>query len=286
MTAEKEKKYAIAMMLISALGFSFMAIFVKLAGDVPVVQKSIFRTTVIMIISGIIFYKRNQRLRDITHYKLLAIRVIAGTIGIILNYYAIDHLILSDANIIFRLSTVMIIILSAIFLGEKLNAIQLLATVIAFFGISFIVKPQLTIEVIPYIIALSGAFAAAVAYTSLRALGGKVKPTAIVFIFSAFTTIVLAPYVIINFQPMQPRQWLYLVLAGLSAAVGQYGITLAYKHAPASEVSIYNYYGVVFTTILGMIFFNQYPDIWNYIGYFIVFISSYVLYKYNINKSS
>lgn len=276
-----EKKYAIAMMLMSALAFSLMAIFVRLSGDLPVVQKSIFRSGTIMIISGIIFYKNKQKLRNIGNYKLLSIRLIAGTLGIILNYYAIDHLILSDADVLFRLSTVIVLILSWIFLKESLSKMQFIATMMAFLGVIFIVKPQFSIDLIPYIIALLGSLSAAIAYTALRALGSKVNPTSIVFIFSTFTTIVLAPHVALNFKVMTLPQCIYVIIAGICAAIGQYGVTLAYKYAPANVVSIYNYYGVIFTTFLGAIFFKQYPDPLSYIGYAIIFSSSYLLYKYN-----
>lgn len=280
----KEKKYAIMMMIISALGFSFMAIFVKLAGDISSVQKSIFRSATIMIISGFIFYGRGLQLKQVRHVKLIAIRVIAGTLGIVLNYYAIDNLILSDANVIFRISTVLVLILSWLFLGEQINGIQLGATVLAFIGVALVVRPEFTVDFVPYAIALFGAFCAAVAYTSLRAMRGKVEPTAIVFIFSLFTTVVLAPYVLFNFQAMSALQWVYLIAAGICAAVGQYGITLAYKHAPASEVSIYNYYGVVFTTILGMLMLGQYPQWTSYLGYLVIFISSYILYRFSTKQ--
>lgn len=280
----KEKKYAIMMMIISALGFSFMAIFVKLAGDISSVQKSIFRSATIMVISGFIFYGRGFKLSQVRHYRIIAIRVIAGTLGIVLNYYAIDNLILSDANVIFRISTVLVLILSWLFLGEKINGLQLGATILAFIGVALVVKPEFTVDFIPYAIALIGAFCAAVAYTSLRAMRGRVEPTAIVFIFSLFTTVVLAPYVLFNFEAMSALQWLYLIAAGVCAAIGQYGITLAYKHAPASEVSIYNYYGVVFTTVLGMLILGQYPEWTSYLGYLVIFASSYILYRFSTKQ--
>ncbi|MCK8060136.1 MULTISPECIES: DMT family transporter [unclassified Fusibacter] len=279
------KKRAIVTMLVSAFAFSLMGVFVKMTGDIPVIQKSVFRTVTIMVISYYMMKQQKVNLSEIRHIKLLGIRSVTGTVGIILNYYAIDHLILSDANVIFRLSTIFVMFFSWIFLKERMNHTQGLAAIIAFSGVVLIIKPQFAIEVIPYALALLGAASAAGAYTALRALGGKEKPVLIVFFFSLFTTVVLLPYVAFTFVPMTLSQWIYAVAAGVCAAVGQFGVTFAYKYAPAREVSIYNYYGVIFSAMFGMIFFGTFPDGWSLVGYVIVFASSYLMYYSNKIKN-
>ncbi len=275
----KQKSYAVIMMLMSAFAISLMALFVKLAGDLPSVQKVIFRSTVTMVVAGIIFVRKKYSLRQIKHYRLMLIRVISGTLGIVITFYSYSNLVLSDADIIYRMSTILVIVFSWVFLGEKAQPYQIFSTIVAFVGVVLIVKPTFSVEIVPYLIAISGSIMAGIAYTTLRAMSGKVEPLVIVFTFATFTTVSLLPFVILNYKPMSAEQWLYLSLAGIFAALGQFGITIAYKHAPASEVSIYNYYGVIFTTILSIVVFNQYPDWTNYIGYILIFGSSYLLYK-------
>jgi drug/metabolite transporter (DMT)-like permease len=275
----KNRNQAIIAMLTSAFAFSLMGVFVKLTGDIPVIQKSVFRTITIMIISYFMMKQQKVKLSQMKHFKLLGIRSITGTIGIVLNYYAIDHLLLSDANVIFRLSTIFVMFFSWIFLKEKMNHIQGLSALLAFSGVILVIKPQFAIELVPYLLAILGAAAAAGAYTALRALGGKEKPVLIVFFFSFFTTVILLPYVLLTYVPMTPSQWIYAIIAGICAAVGQFGVTFAYKLAPAKEVSIYNYYGVIFSAIFGMFFFGSFPDAWSLVGYVIVFSSSYLMFK-------
>ncbi len=276
-----ERRYAVVMMIISAFSFSLMAFFVKLSGNLPAIQKSIFRSALIMFVAGAIFYKRKKRLSGIRCYRLLLIRVVAGTLGIVLNFYAYSHLVLSDADIILRMNAIFVIVFSWLFLGESAKRYQIVAIAVAFIGVLFIVRPTFSSAIIPYLISLSGCIFAAIAYTSLRAMSGKVDPLTIIFAFSAFTTIALLPFVIINYQPMTQMQLFYLLLAGVFAGFGQYGITLAYKHAPASEVSIYNYYGVIFAALFSVIFLKQYPQPLSYVGYLLIFASSYTLYRKN-----
>lgn len=275
------KTKSIAAMLLSTFGFSLMGVFVKLTGDIPVMQKVVFRTYIIVITTALMMGHYKVSLKGIRHFKLLTLRAALGTGGIILNYYALDHLILSDAAILFRLSTFMLLLFSYIFLGEKVAKNQLFTIIIAFIGVLFIVKPQLTVVPVPYIAALAGAAFAAGAYTVVRALGGREEPLVIVFFFAAFTSLVLTPMALINFVPMTPAQVLFALLAGLGAAIGQVGVTYAYKHAPAKEISIYNYFGVIFSAIFSFFLFDAIPDFLSLIGYLIIFATAYHMYRLN-----
>lgn len=272
-----DKNKGIIAMIISALGFAVMGAFVKLTGDIPVIQKSLFRNGVTVLVTLIIMLNVKVDLRKIKHHKLLLLRSILGTIGVILNFYALDHLILSDANIIARLSTFLVIIFCFFFLKEKVNLKQIGAILVAFIGVLFIVKPQLSLDP-AYMIAILGAVAAASAYTVLRVLGQKEHYLAIVMYFSTFSTLVLLPVVAFNFVPMTGIQLAYSIFAGLGACVGQYALTIAYKYAPASEISIYNYFGVIFSAIIGIILFREYPDMFSWGGYFIIFGSALTMF--------
>lgn len=53
-------------------------------------------------------------------------------------------------------------------------------------------------------------------------------------------------------------------------AGGQFAITAAYYHAPAGRISIYDYSQIVFSTLLGLVFFGQLPDLLSFIGYLII----------------
>ncbi|HCX65605.1 MAG TPA: EamA family transporter [Eubacteriaceae bacterium] len=276
-----DKQKSILAMLISALGFSIMGVFIKLTGDIPIAQKVLFRTYTIAVVSFLLIRMSGLASQKITHHKLLLLRSALGTIGLLLNFYSLDRLILSDANVIFRLSSVFVIILSWIFLGERISKKQFFIISSAFIGVLFIMKPEFSFRLIPYLIAIAGAFSAAAAYTTLRPLGKVVSPMIVVFYFAVFSSLVLTPYVLLNFAPMTFAQVVFAVLAGLGGVLGQVGVTFAYKFAPAKEVSIYNYFGVVFSAIFSIIIFDSVPDGFSIIGYVIVFISSYIMYQSN-----
>ena len=128
-----------------------------------------------------------------------------------------------------------------------------------------------------------GAIAAGGAYTTVRYLGlrGERGPF-IVFFFSAFSCLAVLPYILLNYEPMTFKQLCMLLLAGLAASGGQFGVTYAYKYAPAREISIYDYTQVIFAAVLGFIVFGQLPDAFSLIGYTIICGVSILMYIYNM----
>ncbi len=235
-----DKNKGILLLLVSAFGFAMMAAFVKLSGDLPTVQKTLFRNSVSAIISlGFVLYYKEKLFGKRENQKLLILRSALGTLGILFYFYAIDHLVLSDADMLNKLSPFLLIIFSSIFLKEKAKPYQIIAVVIAFIGTLFIIKPQFSVETFPYMMGVLSAVFAAGAYTVLRALGSKEKFYTIVFYFSFFSTAVLLPFVLLSYEPMTVKQTVYLLSAGVFATLGQFGITIAYKFAPARDISIF-----------------------------------------------
>ncbi len=279
-----EKKYAVMMMLISSSAFAFMGLFVKLTPGIMATQKAIFRTATVMVISYIILKKKYKKIPKVKNLKWLLFRSIFGSIGIVLNYYALEHLLLSDASIIFRLSTILVLLLSYFILKESLSKKHVIPILTGFLGLFFVIRPSFNSSLFDYIIALLGVGSASLAYMSLRILGKTEDSNMVVFFFSAFSSLVLIPFLIYDFKPMTIKELLFLILAGVFATIGQYGITLAYKYAPAKEVSIYNYIGVVFSGILEFIIFATAPDMISIFGYVVIFASSYMLYRITIKE--
>lgn len=272
----------IIFIIASAFGFAMMSAFVKLAGDLPSFQKTFFRNLVSCIIAAIFIIKNKESFfgkKD--SQKILILRSIFGTIGIVLNFYAIDKLVLSDANMLNKISPFLVVVFCALILKEKINLKQILAIIVAFIGALFIVKPSFDIRVVPYIIGFLSAVFAALAYTCVRMLGNKEEYYTIVFFFSTFSLVTVLPMFIYVYEPMTTMQFVYLILAGIFASLGQFGVTLAYKYAPAKEISIFDYSNIIFSAILSIFLFGVYPDKLSVVGYFIIFAAAFYMFLYN-----
>ncbi len=268
----------------SAFFFALMSMMVRMSGDLPSIEKSFFRNFVAMFFS---FYmlKRQQIAFRIQKNQIvpLILRSTFGTIGILCNFYAVDHLMLADASILNKLSPFFAILFSFLLLKEKISPFALGCVVTAFIGSLFVIKPGIgAVSSLPALVGMCGGLCAGIAYTFVRVLGErKMKGTIIVFFFSAFSCLVTLPYMVTNFHPMTLRQLICLLLAGIFACGGQITITAAYQHAPARDISIYDYTQIIFSTILGFLFFRQIPDYLSFIGYAIIILASFVMFLYN-----
>jgi drug/metabolite transporter (DMT)-like permease len=121
----------------------------------------------------------------------------------------------------------------------------------------------------------------------VRALGKRgVKGPLIVFFFSGFSCLVTLPYLLFNYHPMTINQIVTLLFAGLAASGGQFAITAAYSHAPAKEISVFDYTNVLFAAILGYFMFTQIPDGYSIIGYVIICGVSIIMFLYDNKKNS
>lgn len=280
-----ESKYkGICYIMISAFCFAFMNAFVRLAGDLPSVQKSFFRNFVAFFFALVILLKsREDFLVPKGNLKFLLLRSAFGTLGILCNFYAIDHLVLADASMLNKMSPFFVIIFSYFILKEHANTLQTAAVAIAFAGSLLIIKPGISgLASVPALIGLAGGMCAGFAYTMVRLLGkrGQSGPF-VVFFFSGFSCLVTLPYLLFSFHPMEPGQILSLFGAGMAAAGGQFSITAAYFHAPAKEISIYDYSQIIFAAALGFVMFGQMPDMYSVIGYFIICGMALLMFLYN-----
>jgi len=269
---KNDKTKGIIYIIISAFFFALMGLFVKLSGDLPTIQKSFFRNFVAMIFALILITKNKEwALPKGKNIGFLLIRAIAGTLGILCNFYAVSNMNLADASMLNKLSPFFAVIFSFFILKEKPNLKQILAVSLAFIGALFIMKPSFSFEALPAFMGFIGGLGAGLAYACVRRLTQNgFKGNLIIFYFSAFSCLVTLPWLILDFTPMSPSQWLYLILAGLSASGGQFFITTAYSKAPAKEISVYDYSQIIFTTLLSLIVFGDLPDALSFIGYGII----------------
>ena len=270
-----------------------MGMFVRLADDfggaVSPFQKSFFRNIVAVVLAGVLFamsrreaarapLPRGVALRGsgtpaASFWRPLVWRSIFGTIGIFGNFYALSHIPLGDACMLNKLSPFAAVIASWLLLGDRVTARQGVAVAGAFVGAMFVVKPGFALagETAAALAGLVGGVSAGLAYTCVRRLGIlKVEPSFIVLFFSAFSTFATLPFLIFDYHPMTGAQVAILFGAGVTATIGQFGITAAYRFARPREIAVYDYANVAFAAMLGFLVFGQVPDAFSWLGIAII----------------
>lgn len=88
-----------------------------------------------------------------------------------------------------------------------------------------------------------------------------------------------------SFTPLEAKYWGMLLLIGSFAGLGQYFVTKAYHYAPASEVSIYDYTGVILSPWIAYVLFGERLGWRTGVGMLFILLSGYVSYRHNISRA-
>lgn len=270
----EQKTKGIFYIVLSAFCFALMNVFVRLSGDLPSIEKSFFRNLVALVFAAAVLLRSEEKFAfRKENLGLLTLRALFGTVGILGNYYALDHMFLADATMLGKLAPFFAIIFSFFLLREKVSPFQIGAIFAAFGGSLLIIKPDFSGFLANFapMAGIAGSMGAGMAYTLVRRLSMRgERGSMIVFFFSAFSCFVTLPYLIFHYHPMEFWQLLCLLGAGLAAAGGQFSVTAAYSHAPAKEISVYDYTQILFAAIFGILIFDQLPDRYSILGYCII----------------
>ena len=262
----------ILLVIVDSFFFSLMTLLVRMSGDIPTLQKTFFRNAVAAVVAVIVLSRSQEKFKmKKGSLPLLLARSFFGGVGMIANFWAIDHIGLADSNILNKMSPFFAIIFSIFILSEVPKLPDWIAVAIAFIGAIFVVKPTGSIAGTPALVGLLSGLGAGLAYTFVRKMGkmGERGPLIVAF-FSVFTSLLCLPGMVMNYAPMSAKQWMLLLGAGCAAALGQFSVTAAYKFAPAKDISVFDYSQVLFASIWGGIFFAELPDRWSIVGYVII----------------
>lgn len=283
-----ENKFkGIILILFSALFFALMAATVKSLNNIPVAEKIFFRNILGLLVALYMVIKNKKPLLG-NNKKFLILRSIFGLLGVAAYFYSLGKIPLADTVILNKLSPFFVLLLCAIFLGERMKKYHIIAFIIAIFGASLVIKPEFSIDFLPYIIALLSAFFAGSAYTIIRYLRNYDSPETIVLYFTFISTICMIPIMI--FMPNQfviPTftEILGLIALGVFATAAQFLMTNAYRYTPAGELAIFTYANIIFSTIIGLVIWSEIPDSLSIFGGILIIIAGFINYYFNVKKS-
>ncbi|WDV44980.1 DMT family transporter [Clostridiaceae bacterium M8S5] len=271
------------LILLSALFFALMAATVKSLPNVPMAEKIFFRNILGFAFSLIILKKRKSSLFG-NNKKLLISRGVFGLLGVVCYFYALNRIKFADAVILNKFSPFFIILLSALFLKEKIKKYQIISLTIAIVGASLVIKPKFDLSIVPSLFALSSAFFAGCAYTIIRHLRKTDSPETIVLYFTFISTVATIPFMVFgDFRIPTNPEIIRLILLGIFATSAQFLMTYAYRYAPASELSIYTYANIIFSSIIGLLIWQEGLDWLTFIGALLIILAGSINFVVNNN---
>lgn len=251
-------------MVLSALGFSIMALFVKLAGKRLPTQEIVLSRAVIGLALSYVHLRRRRISPWGTRRGLLVVRGFLGLAGLFCFFYSVTHLPLAEATVIHYVNPVLTALLAALVLKEALRPQVLLSAAACLAGVLLVYRPAFLfgaatsgLDLLTVTIGLGGACFSALAYITVRTLSRTEDPLVIVFYFPLVALPATLPTVIGVALWPTPLEWLYLLGVGLFTQVGQVFLTKGLQHEPAGKAMTIAYIQVFFASAWGVIFFGD-----------------------------
>jgi len=239
---------------------------IKFLGDrLPLFELVFFRGffSLIILIPLTHFKHRSFRGRDLS---TLFLRAFFGLVAMVMSFYAMIHMEMGNTVTLFNTLPIFVALLAPALLGEAFGRLQFALIIVAFVGITVVLKPDENILQGVSIYALLAGLMAALSMICIRKLRATDSIFIITLYFTIFTTVVSAPLAFMNFVRPTAVEWGWLVFIGVAITFAQLFMTKAYRLGDASTIAPFSYASVIGAYAAGLLFFSEIPDIWSIIG--------------------
>lgn len=251
-----------------------------LVGSVPVIVVVWLRfLTHAVFASALLFPLRGKSLIRTNHLRwhLLRGAMFCAMTGI--NFWALQYLQLAVTSSIFFVVPILISLMAAPMLGEKLDAGRWIAIVAGFAGVLVIVRPGSADFHPAMLLSLVNALLYALFNLSTRRLAAYDSPETIQYLPAVAASILLAPFAVAGWEsPATWLEWSVLCLLGVLGGLGHYFLALAHRYAPATVIAPFLYQQVIYMALFGYVVFGDVPSAGVWLGAAIVIASGLYLF--------
>ena len=269
---------AVAWMVLAGLCFSATGVFVKLSGEVGVVVWTvIFGRSAVIAVMTYFLSKIQKASLSFKEPKWLLSRCITGFSAMACYFYAIPLIPLTTAVVLQWTSPLFVALFSGYLIKEKVSPFLFGCIGIAFAGTVLIISPSFEAIEINAIYALASGILSALAYLSIRELRTTASSESVVFWFAVFCIIVSLPLSAKELTTLSSYEIQILLGVGITAGVGQIGMTRAFHAAKAAYIGAFSYSTVVVSWIYGLFIFDEVLSSWDMLGTLLIVGSGIIL---------
>jgi drug/metabolite transporter (DMT)-like permease len=253
-----------------------------LVHGMPVIMVVWLRFVMHAVIAGaVLFPLRGLALVRTRYWRWHLLRAVmfVGMTGI--NFWALQYLQLTVTSSIFFTVPILIALMGAWLLGEKLDRGRWAAILAGFLGVLVIVRPGSA----AFHPAMLGSLANAVLYAAFmlmtRRLAAYEAPETIQYLPAVGASVLLAPFAIAGWQwPASALEWTVACLLGVLGATGHHLLAVAHRYAPATVIAPFLYQQVLYMALFGYVVFGDVPAPAVWLGAGIVVASGlYLFYR-------
>jgi len=188
-----------------------------------------------------------------------------------LGFAGLKYLPLPEVTAIRFVTPIVMVVLAAVLLGERVRLFRIAAVLLGLVGVLIIVAPRLSVglgsnEALGVGLTLGSACLAALAQVFVKGMANSESTTAIVFRFSAMATTLSLLTIPFGWVWPTGSELTLLVGAGLIGGIGQILLTASYKFAEAGVLAPFTYVSMLWSVLIGYVWFNEVPTVGMMIG--------------------
>jgi drug/metabolite transporter (DMT)-like permease len=252
-----------------------------LVQSLPVVMVVWLRFLIHVIVAGaVLLPMKGLAIVKTNHLRWHLLRAVMFVAMTGMNFWALQYLQLTVTSSIFFSTPIIIALLSAQLLGEKLDPRRLAAILAGFAGVLVIVHPWSADFHPAMLLAVLNAVVYAVFMMMTRHLAAYDSPETIQFLPAIGATVMLTPFAIAAWEaPDTWVEWTLACLLGVFGGFGHYLLALAHRYAPSSVIAPFVYQQVIYMALFGYLVFGDVPGAAVWIGAAIVIASGLYLFS-------
>ena len=267
------------LMAAGAFAFSVMTAVVKLAGRaIPLFEIIFVRSAVVMVLSGLAVRSAGHSFRPQQPLRVLQ-RALFGFATLTCYFYAVIHLPLADATVIYFLYPVLTALGAALVLREHMGLREVALVFVSLGGIVLVARPSFLFGAVDALdplavgVGLLAAVFSAGSWVTIRAIRHD-PPLLVVFYFSVFTVGLATPIMLLDMIQITARDFALVCFAGVATHLAQLWMTWGLRLERAGRATAVGYVQIVFAALLGWALFGEIPDAWTWVGAAVIMLST------------
>ena len=278
--SRRSRRIGIGLVTLATFCFALLDACAKwLVQDLPVVEVVWLRFVTHVVLMALILAPVHGRQLLRMHsprLHLLRAALLASMTG--LNFWALQYLQLAEIGAIQFSVPILIALLSAWWLGERLDARRWVAITGGFLGVLLVIRPGSQAFHPAILLSVANALLYAAFNLLTRRMAATESPQALQLLSALGAAVVLAVPALVQWQwPPDGLSWALIGLCGLMGGVGHLFVAMAHRYASAAVLGPFLYQQILYMTLWGWLVFSQVPDAFVVAGAGVVVVSGLYL---------
>src|SRR5262245_22972874 len=198
------------------------------------------------------------------------VRAVAGLPSQYLLFGALKYIPLVRAVLLANAAPLFIPLIAWLWLRQAIPAKLWASLLIGFVGVVLILQPGAGVFSWATPLALAAGACSALALVAVGLLDTTEPPARTLAYYFLFSSVLTAPFLVSDWTTPGLRGWFWLGGVGVTMALAQFLLILAYDQASAAALSPFNYSVVVFSGLLGWLVWDQVPNALSLVGVVLV----------------